>query len=249
MCLPPRDNHLMATLPEVQDWLRNSPRIIVLSGAGMSAESGVPTFRGLDGLWRNFNPLDLATPEAFANNPTLVWEWYDWRRSLVAATHPNPGHLALAQLELQHHLTVITQNVDGLHTRAGSTHVIELHGSLWRTRCTACQSIRTNLTPKLSTLPPLCPDCGQLLRPGVVWFGENLPPMAWEASLEAIAEANLLLVIGTSGTVYPAAELVPLAKQAGAKVVEINLEETPLSPLADATLLGPGGQILPKLLQ
>lgn len=240
----------MSSFSEAAAWLTSSERVVVLTGAGMSAESGVPTFRGLDGLWRNYNPLDLATPAAFAANPTLVWEWYDWRRSLVAATRPHAGHLALAQLELLgHQVTVITQNVDGLHHRAGSTHVIEIHGSLWRLLCTGCQQLRLNHQPKLRTLPPLCEDCGQMLRPGVVWFGENLPPLAWEASVEAAREAALLLVIGTSGAVYPAADLVPLAKENGARIVEINPDETPLSPLADLSLRGAAGQVLPKLLQ
>jgi NAD-dependent deacetylase len=239
----------MNEVSDVRGWLRVSPRVIALTGAGMSAESGIPTFRGLDGLWRNYNPQDLATPEAFERNPTLVWEWYDWRRGLIAAAEPNPGHYALAQMEATNHVTVISQNVDGLHTRAGSSHVIEIHGSIWRTRCTSCERTQANLKPHLTTLPPLCEDCGQLLRPGVVWFGENLPPMAWEASVEAVSTADILLVIGTSGIVYPAAQLVPIAKEAGAKVVEINLEATALSSQVDATLLGPSGQILPKLVQ
>lgn len=216
----------------------------------MSAESGIPTFRGLDGLWRNYNPQDLATPEAFARDPLLVWEWYNWRRGLVGMAEPNAGHLALAALEQGSHLvTVITQNVDGLHGRAGSSHVIELHGSLWKTICTGCSAVQRDNRPQLSTLPPLCGECGQLLRPGVVWFGESLPPMAWEASLEACSEAEVLLVIGTSGAVYPAAQLVPHAREAGAKIIEINLETTPLSQWADATFTIPAGQILPKLLQ
>lgn len=237
-------------LSVVSNWLASSERVVVLTGAGMSAESGVPTFRGLDGLWRNYNPLELATPAAFAANPTLVWEWYDWRRSLVAATRPHAGHLALAQLELLgHQVTVITQNVDGLHHRAGSRHVIEIHGSLWRMICTGCQRLELNRQPRLRTLPPLCTDCGQMLRPGVVWFGENLPPLAWEASLEATREAALLLVIGASGTVYPAADLVPLARQNGARIIEINPDDTPLSALADLSLRGAAGDLLPKLLQ
>jgi NAD-dependent deacetylase len=216
----------------------------------MSAESGLPTFRGLEGLWRNYKPQDLATPEAFAANPTLVWEWYNWRRGLIASAQPNPGHFALAKLEeLGPQVSVITQNVDGLHTRAGSTHVIEIHGSIWRTRCLGCVRIEANLKPNLTTLPPLCSECGEFLRPAVVWFGENLPPMAWEASVEAVSTTDILLVIGTSGAVYPAAELVPIAKEAGAKIIEINLEPTPISTQADATLLGPSGQILPKLVQ
>jgi NAD-dependent deacetylase len=239
----------MPQVSDVRDWLASASRVIALTGAGMSSESGVPTFRGLDGLWRDFKPEDLATPDAFSRNPTLVWEWYDWRRGLIAAASPNPGHHALVTLEQQTHLTVITQNVDGLHTRAGSSHVIEIHGSIWRTRCTSCQRVTPNWKPHLTTLPPLCEECGAMLRPGVVWFGENLPPMAWEASVEAVSTTDILLVIGTSGVVYPAAQLVPIAKESGARIVEINPESTPVSELADATLRGPSGQILPKLLQ
>ncbi len=216
----------------------------------MSAESGVPTFRGTGGLWRNYNPHELATPEAFARDPLLVWEWYNWRRGLIHEAQPNAGHLALAALEQQgRHVTIVTQNVDGLHGRAGSTHVIELHGSIWKSICTGCSKVDWDHRPKLSTLPPLCRECHQMLRPGVVWFGENLPPMAWEASAEACSEAGVVLVIGTSGVVYPAAGLVPLAREAGAKIIEINLEATPLSHWADFTFNEPAGQILPKLLQ
>jgi NAD-dependent deacetylase len=234
-------------MPQVSDvrlWLQSAHRIIALTGAGMSAESGIPTFRGLEGLWRNYKPEELATPEAFAANPALVWEWYNWRRDLIAAAQPNPGHFALAQLEATKHVTVITQNVDGLHARAGSSHVIEIHGSIWRTRCTGCGQILSATTQGMH-----CPDCKALLRPGVVWFGENLPPMAWEASVEAVSSADILFVIGTSGVVYPAAQLVPIAKESGARVIEINLEATAVSSYADATFLAPSGQILPKLLQ
>lgn len=225
-------------------------RVIALTGAGMSAESGVPTFRGLDGLWRNYNPQELATPEAFAANPTLVWEWYDWRRGLIAQAQPNAGHFALAQLEEKGpFVTVVTQNVDGLHQRGGSSHVIELHGSIWKLRCMGCQRLHSDLRAHLRTLPPLCEECGQMLRPGVVWFGENLPPMAWEASVEAVSSTDVLLVIGTSGQVYPAAQLVPIAKEAGAKVILVNLEEIELGGAADIVIQGASGEILPKLVQ
>lgn len=217
--------------------------MVALTGAGMSAESGIPTFRGADGLWRNFNAQQLATPEAFERDPMLVWEWYDWRRGLIAAAEPNAGHRALAGMR------IVTQNVDGLHTRAGSTEVIEIHGSIWQLRCTGCRCEVQDLRPTLAPLPPTCEECGRMLRPGVVWFGENLRPRAWEMSVEWVSEADVLLVIGTSGVVYPAAQLAPIAREAGAKIVEINIEETALSGLADACFLEPSGQILPKLVQ
>lgn len=238
----------MEAMEQVREWVGMAGRITVLTGAGMSAESGVPTFRGPGGLWRTFRPEDLATPEAFGRDPKLVWEWYNWRRGLIAAAQPHLGHLALAEWEqLGARVTVVTQNVDGLHQRAGSTHVIELHGSIWKLRCVACRYQRMDYTEELTPLPPVCPDCGGLLRPGVVWFGENLPPMAWEASMEAVEESDLLLVIGTTGTVYPAAQLAPLGRQAGARVVEINPVPSGLDAF-DAVLEGPCGEILPQLL-
>jgi NAD-dependent deacetylase len=230
--------------------ISESARIIALTGAGMSAESGVPTFRGSGGHWRNYEPEQLATPEAFARDPLLVWEWYNWRRAAIHEAQPNAGHLALAALEpAGRQVTIVTQNVDGLHSRAGSTHVIELHGSIWKSVCAGCGAVSWDHRGKLPTLPPLCPECHQIRRPGVVWFGESLPPMAWEASAEACSKAEVLLVIGTSGVVYPAADLVPIAREAGARIIEINLEPTALSRWADLSFHEAAGQILPKLLQ
>ncbi|MFN8688106.1 MAG: SIR2 family NAD-dependent protein deacylase [Acidobacteriota bacterium] len=240
----------MDPVSDARRMISESARIIALTGAGMSAESGVPTFRGRGGLWRNYEPQQLATPEAFARDPLLVWEWYNWRRAAIHEAQPNAGHKALAALEQTgRHVTIITQNVDSLHSRAGSTHVIELHGSIWKSVCTGCAAVFWDRRGKLSTLPPLCPECHQMLRPGVVWFGESLPPMAWQASAEACSEAEVLLVIGSSGVVYPAADLAPIARQAGARVIEINLEPTALSSLADLSFHEAAGQILPKLLQ
>lgn len=233
-----RDNRAMQ---QAREWIQAASRIVALTGAGISSESGVPTFRGPEGLWRSFRPEELATPEAFARDPKLVWEWYDWRRGLIAACRPNLGHYALQGC------TVITQNVDGLHALADTSHVIELHGSIWRLRCVQCQAITLNRDAALAVLPPLCQECSGMLRPGVVWFGESLPPMAWEASQEAVVGADVLLVVGTSGAVYPAAELVPLAREAGAKVIEINPVETPLSGVADLVLRGKSGELLPLL--
>ena len=182
------------------------PRTVVaFTGAGVSADSGIPTFRGQGGLWRDFRPEELATPEAFERNPLLVWEWYEWRRTLVREAHPNAAHLAIARLP---DAVVVTQNVDGLHARAGSRDVIELHGSLFRTRCTRDGAVADASAP-FAELPPRC-ACGGLLRPDVVWFGEMLPAGAFERATREVAHADLLLVIGTSGVVYPAAGLVSM---------------------------------------
>ena len=224
----------------VCEWLRNARRPVALTGAGISAESGIPTFRGAGGLWRQFRAEDLATPQAFARDPELVWEWYDWRRSLIAKAEPNPGHCALARLA---NLTVITQNVDELHRRAGSRHVIEVHGSIWIDRCTRCASESRNLAKHE------CPKCGAFTRPGVVWFGEGLDPVVWDNAEEAARAADVFLVIGTSAVVYPAASLAPLARSSGARVIEINPDETPLSAAVDATLRGPSGEMLPQVIE
>lgn len=229
-------------------WLRNAARVSVLTGAGISAESGIPTFRGPGGFWRQYRPEDLATPQAFARDPKLVWEWYDWRRNLIANAEPNAGHWALAELEQRvpaFHL--ITQNVDGLHERAGSKNVIQLHGDIWTLRCTVCAAVRRDLAPKLPSLPPFC-DCGGLLRPGVVWFGESLPPREWEAAEEAAGTAEVFLIVGTSAVVMPAGGLASIARRAGAKVIEVNAEQTWVSETADTSLRGPAGSILPQLI-
>lgn len=222
-------------------------RVLALTGAGVSAESGIPTFRGAGGLWRNYRPEDLATPEAFARDPKLVWEWYDWRRGLVAAARPNPAHRALAAFSTRHpELTLVTQNVDGLHALAGSPDVIELHGSLWRTRCTRCGLEREERRHPLPGLPPRC-VCGGLERPAIVWFGEMLPPDAWDAAESAALHCDLILVIGTSSVVWPAASLVPLALQSGAVGIEVNPDATPMSDQL-IVLRGPAGEVLPSLL-
>jgi len=229
--------------------------IAVLTGAGISAESGVPTFRGTGGLWRNYSPEDLATPEAFARNPRLVWEWYDWRRGIIRQAQPNPGHLALAALERLTvercgnggSFTLITQNVDGLHERAGSQSVLKLHGDIWLVRCTGCGAVERNEEVPLRELPPRC-GCGALLRPGVVWFGESLPSGEWEQACEASGHAQVMLVVGTSALVYPAAGLAQLARAAGAKLAVINPDETPLDSAADWAVRGIAGEVLPQLL-
>lgn len=228
----------------VCDLLNSAKRPVILTGAGISAESGIPTFRDPGGYWRNYRSEDLATPEAFARDPKLVWEWYDFRRRTIAKAEPNPGHLALARLT---RATLITQNVDDLHERAGSQNVLHLHGSIWIRRCTKCGHEVADQRVPLLQIPPLC-DCGAMQRPGVVWFGEGLPSDVWDNAFKAARNADLLLVVGTSAVVYPAASLVPIAAQAGATVVEINPGETPLSAEVAHSLRGPAGEILPRLI-
>ena len=231
--------------------LREKARVVVLTGAGVSKESGVPTFRGKNGLWKEFRAQELATPEAFRKNPVLVWEFYEFRRALVSRAVPNLAHVALATLEARiPHFCLITQNVDGLHARAGSKNILELHGNLFRTRCLGCGVLEENFAvPIAQKLPPLCHHCGGLLRPDVVWFGEPLPAGVMSKAFEEAGKCEAMLVIGTSGLVFPAAGLPGLAKDAGAFLIEINPESTPLSPMADVCLRGPAASVLPRLLQ
>jgi NAD-dependent deacetylase len=235
-------------MEQARAWLDSASRIAVLTGAGISAESGVPTFRGPGGMWNNYRPEDLATPGAFARDPKLVWEWYNWRRRLIAKTQPNPGHRALAELERRTpEFALVTQNVDGLHDRAGSRNILKVHGDIWDVRCVRCGRERRDERPDIPELPPLC-ECGGMLRPGVVWFGEGLPEGVWEEAERAISNCEVLLVVGTSAVVYPAAGLVPLAKSAGARVIEINLEETPFSSMLDKSFRGKAGELLPEII-
>jgi NAD-dependent deacetylase len=235
-------------LTQARAWLAGATSVAVLTGAGISAESGVPTFRGPEGLWREFKPEELATPEAFARDPRLVWEWYDWRRSIVAKAAPNGAHKALVRLEIRKPgFTLITQNVDGLHDLAGSGKILKLHGDIWRLRCTECGANFPNRRVPLPKLPPHC-ACGGLARPGVVWFGEPLPEGMMKEAEHAAAAAQVFLVIGTSAVVYPAAGLIPYAKQAGARVIEINPEPTAATAIVDCSLHGPAAEILPALV-
>jgi NAD-dependent deacetylase len=222
--------------------------VVVLTGAGISAESGVPTFRGEAGLWRNYHPEDLATPHAFRRDPELVWEWYDWRRGLIGTCRPNNAHHTLAQMELRFEdFVLITQNVDGLHRLAGSKNIIELHGNIWGMRCTrGCQPVWQDRTVPLQEIPPQCPDCGALVRPDVIWFGESLPAGALNKAFLAIRSCQMMLVVGTSAVVQPAASLPLLALQAGAKVVEINPKTTPLSAIVSQVVREPAAMALPR---
>ncbi len=228
--------------------LQQGQDLVVLTGAGISAESGVPTFRGQDGLWRHYRAMDLATPQAFGRDPRLVWEFYQWRRQLLAPLQPNPAHQALAALEARlPRFTLITQNIDGLHALAGSRRIIELHGNIWHLRCTGCGQVREDRRLDLPPLPT-CQACGALLRPHVVWFGEMLDPAVLAAAYAAVETCDFMLIIGTSGLVQPAASLGRLAKQRGAFVAEINLEPTPQSDFYDLSLQGKAGDLVPQLL-
>ena len=200
-------------------------------------------------MWRERRPEDLASPEGFERDPRLVWEWYDWRRGVIAAAQPNPAHLAIAELERRKpRFTLVTQNVDGLHQRAGSRNVLMLHGDIWTVRCLHCGRERRDGRVPLPEIPPRC-ECGGLLRPGVVWFGEMLPARVWERAEEAVRSAEVALVVGTSAVVYPAEGLLPLAKASGARVIECNMEETPFSAELDRSFRGLAGEILPKLIR
>lgn len=228
--------------------LTSARHVTVLTGAGVSAESGVPTFREAQaGLWARYDPTELATPEAFAANPELVWDWYRFRRELVLAVEPNPGHFALAELEsLLPRFSLVTQNVDGLHARAGSTDVIEFHGNLFENRCFAEDKV---VTGRESTQLPCCPDCGAPLRPGVVWFGEAIPESARDRAFAAARDCDVYFSVGTSSLVYPAAGLVEIARDAGATLVEINPDPTEISATLDYALAGPSGEVLPALVK
>jgi len=232
----------------LRDLLARGRRVAALTGAGISAESGVPTFRSPGGFWESASLQELATPEGFERDPRRVWTWYDERRVHVSRCAPNAGHLALAGFGRKRpDFRLVTQNVDGLHARAGSDGVILLHGDLFRVRCTKeGVSIEDRRVP-LPEIPPRC-RCGALLRPDVVWFGEPLPEQAARQAAEAAGQAEIFLSIGTSALVYPAAALPEIARSSGAYLVEINVEETPLSPLADEVLRGPAAEVLPDLL-
>jgi NAD-dependent deacetylase len=222
--------------------------VAVLTGAGISAESGVPTFRGKGGLWRNYRAEDLATPHAFWRDPALVWEWYGWRRSLIGTCQPNAAHYTLVEMESHFDdFVLITQNVDGLHRLAGSQNVVELHGNIWRMRCTrGCRPIWEDRRVLLPEELPRCPDCGALARPDVVWFGESLPGAALDAAFAAARRCQVMFVIGTSAIVQPAASLPLLALQSGAYIVEFNPTPTPLSQDADQVVQEPAGEALPR---
>jgi len=235
----------------IAERIRAARAVTAMTGAGISAESGVPTFRGADGLWRTYSAADLATPEAFTRDPGLVWQWYRWRQGIIGRAQPNAGHRALARLQSRlAAFSLITQNVDGLHQRAGSSGVIELHGNIWRARCLrGCGYVEDGTGPGSSgeeDRVPVCP-CGALLRPDVVWFGEALADDRIELAVQAARNCDVFLAVGTSSLVYPAAGLPLIAGRAGGVVVEVNLEDTPLTPHAGLVLRGRAAEVLPAL--
>jgi NAD-dependent deacetylase len=234
------------------DRLRSASRVTALTGAGVSAASGIPTFRGADGLWKKVRAETLATAEAFENDPRLVWEWYDWRRQMIRDARPNAAHHVLARWTRERPgFTLVTQNVDGLHEKSGAERLVRLHGSIWHVRCwRACAGGRRDwldTTVPQPRLPPLCPHCGAIVRPGVVWFGESLNPEDVGAA-SAAAKCDVFLTIGTSAIVSPAADLVHQAKRHGAFTIEINIDETGASGLVDVAIKGKAEEILPALI-
>jgi len=231
---------------DISDILKKSNEIVFVTGAGISQESGIPTFRGKDGLWRKYNPMTLATIDAFYQNPKLVWEWYEERRQNILAADPNPGHKAIAELEQYKQVSVLTQNIDGLHQRAGSTRVYELHGSIITIKCTVCD-FKDKITSSFSQLPPLC-KCGNILRPDIVWFGEPLPQDTWQSALVKSSSCDVMVVVGTSLEVSPANLLPAYAKQHGALMIEINPDETPMSSSMDLSIRSSAAKALPEIV-
>lgn len=228
--------------------LAGARSVVVSTGAGMSKESGIPTFRDApNALWAQFDPERLATRDGFRRDPALVWRWYAERREMIGAAKPNAGHIAIAELEsLVGEVTVITQNIDNLHRAAGSKNVIEIHGNIFRYKCFD-RGHGVETLPEMDEVPPCC-ACGSFVRPDVVWFGEMLPEREIERAYAALAMCDVTLVVGTSGTVYPAAGFPVTAKEAGARIIEVNPEKTPLTPEADCFFRGPAGDVLPKLV-
>ncbi|MBM9502239.1 NAD-dependent deacylase [Leptospira sp. 201903071] len=224
-------------------------RITAITGAGISAESGVPTFRGADGLWKSFRAEELATPQAFQKDPELVWEWYHWRRSIIESKHPNAGHRALAELEKSHpDFFLVTQNVDGLHSSAGSKNLVEIHGNIFINRCKSCGNEIKTLTNDSKEKLPKCNLCGSLFRPGVLWFGESYEEFKLDLSIQRMQKTDLLLIVGTSGAVGMPVYLAEIAKKGGALLVEINPEKSSFSSSVDLFIPGKSGEILPILV-
>jgi NAD-dependent deacetylase len=241
---------MLSPIEQVRERLSSARRVTVLTGAGISADSGIPTFRGPDGLWKNFRAEDLATPEAFMRDPALVWEWYNWRRELLATKEPNPAHRALVTIEREMEsrraqFRLLTQNVDGLHELAGSRNLIELHGNIWKVRCTGCGAVTEDRRVPIP-IPPICSSCGKMLRPHIVWFGESLDPEDVDQAIAALENCDVMLVIGTSGIVQPAASFASTARSAGAFVVEINPEAS--TSAAHVALRGRAAEIVPQLV-
>ena len=234
-------------LDDISDRLVKSQKIVFVTGAGISQESGIPTFRGKDGLWRKYDPMKLATIDAFYEDPKLVWEWYEERRSNILNAKPNAGHTTIAELEKYRKVSVLTQNIDGLHQRAGSKNVYELHGSIITIKCTVCD-FKDKITSTFSTLPPMC-KCGNMLRPDVVWFGEALPQDTWESAIVEASTCDTMIIVGTSLAVSPANLLPVYAKQNDATMIEVNIEKTQMSSQMDLSLQEPAAKALPEILE
>ncbi len=226
--------------------LRDAKRVVFVTGAGISQESGIPTFRGKDGLWRNYDAMKLATINAFYDNPKLVWEWYNERRKNIFSAEPNLGHKAIAELEKFVKVVVLTQNIDGLHQRAGSTEVLELHGSIVKIKCTVCD-FKNEILTEFIRIPPLC-KCGNILRPDVVWFGESLPQEIWQQAMIHASKCDVMIVVGTSLAVSPANTLPIYAKQNKATLIEINPEETIMSSDMDLSIRNTSVIALPEFV-
>jgi len=226
--------------------LKDSRKIVFVTGAGISQESGIPTFRGKDGYWRKYDPMKLASIDAFYDDPKLVWEWYDDRRKNILDVKPNEGHFAISQMEEFKDVVVLTQNIDGLHQRSGSTNVLELHGSIIRIKCTVCDFI-DNITENFESLPPKC-KCGSMLRPDVVWFGEPLPQNIWQSAIKEASICDVMIIVGTSLVVSPANTLPVYAKQNGAILIEVNPEKTVMSNDMTLSIQATSVGVLPKML-
>ena len=235
---------------KLRSLLCSTESICVLTDAGISAESGVDTFRGSKGLWSKLKPEELANFDAFMRNPEMVWEWYHYRKTIIHHVQPNPAHVALAHLQqCVRDFTLITQNIDNLHSRAGSTHVLELHGNIERSYCITCGKFFPQVEVSMENKVPRCSSCNGIIRPDIVWFGEMLPEGVFENATDAAGRCELFFSIGTSAVVYPAASLPMIARKCGAYVVEINTEKTDLSPKVHESLLGKAGEIMPQLVQ
>jgi len=236
----------MSMFDSIKEQIRNVKKIVLVTGAGISQESGIPTFRGKDGLWRNYDAMKLATIDAFYDNPKLVWEWYNERRQNIFSAEPNRGHKAIAELEKFAEVVILTQNIDGLHQKAGSTKVLELHGSIVKIKCTVCD-FNDEIITEFSENPPLC-KCGNILRPDVVWFGEPLPQDVWQKAIIHANQCDLMLIAGTSLVVSPANTLPIYAKQNNAMLIEINPENTEMSSEMNLTIKDKSSNALPEFV-
>nr|AIE98132.1 silent information regulator protein Sir2 (npdA) [uncultured marine thaumarchaeote KM3_04_D06] len=236
----------MKMFDTVAQKLKDSRKIVFVTGAGISQESGIPTFRGKDGYWRKYDPMKLASIDAFYDDPKLVWEWYEDRRKNILDVKPNEGHFAISQMEEFKDVVILTQNIDGLHQRSGSTNVLELHGSIIRIKCTVCD-FTDNITKNFESLPPKC-KCGGMLRPDVVWFGESLPQNIWQSAIKEASVCDVMVIVGTSLVVSPANTLPVYAKQNGAILIEVNPEKTVMSNDMALSIQATSVEVLPKML-